>query len=865
MRSRALVLAVLLVSYGAVSARQPAVRTLAPLPAPSRAIADVLEIGNADRSQLVLTVIRTLYAIGAPAGDSGARTQLRQLIESPETARGEAVPLPLDPSIWRETILQRQVPDDSLMATIVMERGPALLYHGLAGLDDETLAWLGPERETLQHLLRRAGAFAVFGPSLRIRGGKVAVPGGEDLEAAWHSIVGAGADRPAQFVKHLFGDESGHLIWFYDALSQLDEANLKFVTGATLAPAARGDRLRALLDVFRDTGADRRLELQPFTRRTFDPALTLGVIRVKADGTLVGPASRALWDRLFENLDKDFNAAATIGTSGTAPIDAAWLLSRIHRVPIDIGRRRLESFLFAQRMFATARPADSAVGSIVRAYQAFPSLMLTLERAGVRSPEVLTAAAARAAALEHIGDERRQHAALRQFQATIGILDRISRSRGLPGGRVESLIASLSALDSSARGYDGRLAGWIERELLPAVTVAPSDDPDPKETALLAAMAGATGNQLRMVDWEGRAYRVSAARAEMGRLLRTRDRQGGARLSRVLALFDAGGAKQTVDRETQLADALTSILYAAYLGDPDGPVLNAGDVALRHDLSTGAMVGVRSAWRLPIEGHGVRGWRVSGSLLGLDVALARMALRRLDFNAMPLEPKLVSAERQTAALSVALMRATSLGDAERDQIAAALSRGRARLAALTTSGGSRADIEDAARDAGLSAWRREALAWAVVNDRDQLSTLLSPLEVMWLGKPAAVGHALDQWGATSMPLDGCLCLVMPAARPWEPLSGRPSLGLLATRGADVAILVAETLAEAKLPAELAPGVIAYAMQEVVDQARPSYMDDWTEFTRAVVAISREMLADFISAQAAGGGLLPSKNTDDRQP
>ena len=42
------------------------------------------------------------------------------------------------------------------------------------------------------------------------------------------------------------------------------------------------------------------------------------------------------------------------------------------------------------------------------------------------------------------------------------------------------------------------------------------------------------------------------------------------------------------------------------------------------------------------------------------------------------------------------------------------------------------------------------------------------------------------------------------------------------------------------------------MQEVIDHARPAYMDDWTEFTRAAFAISREAFADFIAAQAAGG-------------
>jgi hypothetical protein len=863
MRSRALVLAVLLVSYGAVSARQPAVRALAPLPAPARAIADAFEITAVDRSQLLLTIIRTLYTVGIAGGENGPRGRLRQLTDQPPTARGEMVPLPLDPSIWRETILQRPVADDSLIATIVLDRAAALLYHGLAGLDDETLAWLGPERETLQHLLRHAGTFAVFGPSVRISGGKVAVPGGPELEPAWESVVGADVARPAQFVRRLFGGEKEHVPWFYDALAQLDAAHLKFATGGNLPAEARADRLRALFDVFRDTGLDRRLEIQPFTRRTFDPALTLAVIRVNADGTLAGPASRGFWDRLFEDLDKDFGVPPHINSGETAAVDAAWLLSRLHRVPVDIGRRRLDAFLFAQRQFGTGpHSADTETAVAVRGYQVFPALMLTLERAGVRSVDVLNAAAARADALSRIGDERRLHTALLQFQSAIGILDRISRSRGLPAGRVESLIASLCAVETSGRGYDGRLAGWIKNHLLTTLPTPSDDDLDRGEGSLLDAMAGAIDDGSRVVDWEGRPYRVSAARAEAARLRRMRARQGGNQLSQVLALFDSAVAKPANDRESLLAQTLTSILYAAYLGDPDGPILNAGDVALRHDFGTRTAGGARGAWRLPSEGHGGRGWRVTGSLLGLDVALARLAMRRLDFNVMPLEPKLVSAERQTAALSVALLNASSLRDSERDEIAAALGRGRARLAALD---GNRDEIERAAGDAGLSAWRREALAWAIANDRDQVPSLLSPLEIMWLGKPRANRQGLDHWGAASLPLDGCLCLTMPLAAPWEPLSGRPSLGILATRGADVAILVADALASAKLPAELAPGIIAYAMQEVVDQARPSYMDDWTEFTRASVALSREMLADFIAAQAAGGGLLPSKNTEDRQP
>jgi hypothetical protein len=125
--------------------------------------------------------------------------------------------------------------------------------------------------------------------------------------------------------------------------------------------------------------------------------------------------------------------------------------------------------------------------------------------------------------------------------------------------------------------------------------------------------------------------------------------------------------------------------------------------------------------------------------------------------------------------------------------------------------------------------------------------------------------SLDGWGAAMLPFSGCLCLAMPGPVPWEILGGRPSLGLLATRGADVSIIVADTLAALDLPAQIAPGVIAFAMQEVLDQARPAHFDDWSGFSRAASALTRDSLVDYIAAQTAGGPLLPATSFDDRHP
>jgi hypothetical protein len=862
MRARALVVVVLLVSYGAVGARQPAVRMAAPLPVPASELADALGIVSIDRGHFLLDVIRTLFGMGLAEGDPRQRGKLRELLlHAPKGTKGELVPLPLDVSIWRETLLPRQVPDDQIVGAILSDRSTALLYHGLAGLDDETLAWLGPERDTLRHLARHAGAFAVFGPSIRVQTGKVIVPGGEDAEPVWQGVVGADPAKPAAFLRRLFDDDSGQLPWFYDAVAQLDPPRLRFALGHGLPVQSRVDRVRALLDAFTDSGNEWRPEEQPFTRRPLDAGLTLALLTVNADGALIGPNQRGLWDRIFSEKGDVSSGTPTAGASSAldaAPVDAAWLISRVHRAPLDVGRRRLESFLFAQRVFGDSGKTDPAVATALRGHMAYPALMLTLERTGIVSAATMTAAAARAQTLGDISDDLRRRVAITQFQALLGILERIRRAGGLPQARLATLVGGLVQVNHSGRGYESRIADWVRKEFLPELPAAPHETTDSLEDTLLAAMAGAVGAADRTVEWEGRTYRVSAAAAEVVRLHRTRQRQGGPSLSKALAAFEGGGGDNA---ERVLADTLASILYAAHLGDPQGPALAAGNIALRHDLSIGGPTGTRGAWRLPTEGHTGKGWRVSGSLLGLDVALARMSLRRLDTNVMPPEPRLVSAERHTAALSVALLNPMMLSDRTRDEIAGAVQRGRARLEAL---GSDRHDVEQAAREAGLSAWRREALAWTAAHNRERLPAQLSLVEMMWLGKPrSSPADSLDGWGAAMLPLNGCICLAMPRAVPWESLIGRPSLGLLATRGADVAILVADTLASLKMPAEIAPGVIAFAMQEVMDQARPAHFDDWPEFSRAAIALTHDRLVDYIAAQTAGGPLLPSRSADDR--
>ena len=82
-----------------------------------------------------------------------------------------------------------------------------------------------------------------------------------------------------------------------------------------------------------------------------------------------------------------------------------------------------------------------------------------------------------------------------------------------------------------------------------------------------------------------------------------------------------------------LGEALLSLSYAADWADPAGTARFAASVARRHDFGFAARdyeTRVRTAWALPRQMFeaGVP-WHVKGAVLGLDIALAPLALLRI--------------------------------------------------------------------------------------------------------------------------------------------------------------------------------------------------------------------------------------------
>ena len=85
--------------------------------------------------------------------------------------------------------------------------------------------------------------------------------------------------------------------------------------------------------------------------------------------------------------------------------------------------------------------------------------------------------------------------------------------------------------------------------------------------------------------------------------------------------------------------------------------------------------------------------------------------------------------------------------------------------------------------------------------------------------------------------------------------------MLATTVADLNLRIAIVLSELKLPAAIERHVLAAAMQDFIDEVKPTDADDWLTLVRSAQSVSRERIEDYVAAVAASGPLVPAAAAD----
>jgi hypothetical protein len=166
-------------------------------------------------------------------------------------------------------------------------------------------------------------------------------------------------------------------------------------------------------------------------------------------------------------------------------------------------------------------------------------------------------------------------------------------------------------------------------------------------------------------------------------------------------------------------------------------------------------------------------------------------------------------------------------------------------------------LDALADEIAMDGWRRRAVAWAIASDPARVAWYFSLRDLLGLGHGDAVA-GLDGWGMSALISNGCLCTAMPSQGRWPLFVGRPQLGMLSTQAADVNLRVALVMQEHALPAALAKGVLASAMQDFMDEVMPIDSNDWLTLARWGQDVSDARMEDYIAALTSGGPLVPDR-------
>jgi hypothetical protein len=209
---------------------------------------------------------------------------------------------------------------------------------------------------------------------------------------------------------------------------------------------------------------------------------------------------------------------------------------------------------------------------------------------------------------------------------------------------------------------------------------------------------------------------------------------------------------------------------------------------------------------------------------------------------------------------VSLLNPFDLRDKDRDAIADGIQRGRQRVAAVAAQGNAAATLnadgafDRLADELSMEGPRRRAIRWQLGHEPARVASMFSAIEFLALGGGRLA--ELHTWGMSMLTWQGCLCSRLTPPGTWPTLLGRPPLGLTAAAVADLNLHVAIMLKELRLPAALAKVVLGGAMQDFIDDVKPTDDSDWLTLARAARTINRERIEDYIGAATATGPLVP---------
>lgn len=753
---------------------------------------------------------------------------------------------PFSDRTWRRLLALDEGAD--LFRALVTNRSALLLAAGALDADAGTRVWLQQRLPLAGQILRLwPGSFAVAAEGLSLDEQGWRVPGDGASLPAWTALVGVPPSRADEFLRRLLAKDGGRLARFYATLARLDEPWLQAIT-APLPGENTTRALAALYALARDAEAPADPNQYPYQRGYADLPSLLFALEDLSPSHL--PAAAGRWAALLDTRIDSRAAAAALLTQPPAAAPLATLVRAQLRGAPRVRRDHVTTIALARRVWRDEASDDAQVDAVyaLAHYTRFRGLLLALDRVGIHDATTWSRAVD-AARQVNTGPARNRDVRLGLYQGALALIERATLVGSLSTGDGARVVRALADAVASAPSLEAAVAGWLLDHLVPALPPLVRPDRLSRATAyesrILQALAGPGGGSAEPFDWEGLSYEIDVAGAEHQRLLTIRTMLPSPGLDAALEQRDA----------VMLAAALRTLAYTPAMGDPEGAITLSPDVVERHDFGGNrATPGRDVAWTPALERTGTGGpWRAVGSLLGLDLAFSRLALRRLSMDDMPPVPTINLNDQITLTRTVVALQPHRLEDAARDELAAAIQRGRARVQEAATDS---AALERLGRAAGWITAERGAWLDGRMPAGDALARF-SLRQLLALGEPALDAATLHHWGVLSEAVDGRLTTRLDPPRPWDWLAGRPETGILAIQVPDLTLRMAEATAALGVPARLIPALLHYAAQDYWHDVDARFPDDWPAMVRGARQLPDTRVEDYV-AGLAGSGVLKSR-------
>jgi hypothetical protein len=337
------------------------------------------------------------------------------------------VPVIFKESEWTSLSDGKRMDSGNLLNILIHEPNIARLYWGMSKQDAETRRSL-QQTIGLKRLLPYAAVLDFYGGELRIRSGRVYVPGEPASENMWKDLVGASPKSPEDFVLKLLAKDNGWLAAYFDVLCRINREQQDHLT--------QSPRMKRLYEAFR--GSDVEVSA---TRGVFRKAPELLVLFSRVDWDANGkpriPGDLEAWKQIISSQKSDSKIAKDWAKRTHTWDNSEQLLEAMTgfaRVSTDSGP--LQIFLTLNEM-DSGRPegkkmSPDTVRLLAKNFQQFNSWYLLFSEFPELNDTSITQFLSTAEGIDKISNPALRGNVQGTYQANIGLWKILARQNEIP-------------------------------------------------------------------------------------------------------------------------------------------------------------------------------------------------------------------------------------------------------------------------------------------------------------------------------------------------------------------------------------------------------------------------------------------------